>query len=109
MVTKYVFCPFPYLEVFVFILRAYSEIEMYKLFAICLVVCTIHTTMCIESNVDVTGGEELEIDHRQKPETSVNEKNEKYHAQSEDREGEEEGTYQYIIKTNLVDFYLCTL
>ena len=65
--------------------------------------------MCIESNVDVTGGKELEIDHRQKPETSVNEKNEKDQVQSEDREGEEEGTYQCIIKTNLVDFYLCTL
>ena len=65
---------------------------MYKLLAICLVVCTIHTTMCIESNVDVTGGKELEIDHRQKLD-GVNEKTEDFQAQSEDRDGKE-GTFQ---------------
>ena len=58
--------------------------------------------MCIESNVDVTGGKELEIDHRQKLD-GVNEKTEDFQAQSEDREGKE-GTFQYIIKTSLVDF-----
>ena len=65
---------------------------MYKLLAICLVVCTIHTTICIESNVDVVGGKELEIDHRQKLD-GVNEKTEDFQAQPEDREGKE-GTFQ---------------
>ena len=65
---------------------------MYKLLGICLVVCTIHTTMCIESNVNVTGGKELEIDRRQKLD-GVNEKTEDFQAQSEDREAEE-GTCQ---------------
>ena len=75
-----------------FILRANCRIEMYKLLAICLVVCSIHTTTCIESNVDVTGGKELEIDHRQKLD-GVNEKTEDFLAQSEDRDGKE-GTFQ---------------
>ena len=65
---------------------------MYKLLAICLVVCSIHTTTCIESNVDVTGGKELEINHRQKLD-GVNEKTEDFLAQSEDRDGKE-GTFQ---------------
>ena len=65
---------------------------MYKLLAICLVVCSIHTTTCIESNVDVTGGKELEIDRRQKRD-GVNEKTGDFQAQSEDRETEE-GTCQ---------------
>ena len=75
---------------------------MYKHFVICLVVCTIHTVMGIESNVYVSGGKELEIDHRQKL-NGVNEQNEDFQAQSEDRKGKE-GTFQYIIKTSLVDF-----
>ena len=65
---------------------------MYKLLGICLVVCTIHTTMSIESHVDVTGGKELEIDRRQKRD-GVNEKNGDFQAQSEDREGKQ-GTFQ---------------
>ena len=75
-----------------FILRAYLRIEMYKHFVICLVVCTIHTVMGIESNVYVSGGKELEIDHRQNL-NGVNEQNEDFQAQSEDREAEE-GTCQ---------------
>ena len=65
---------------------------MYKLLGICLVVCTIHTTMCIESHVDVTGGKELEIDRRQKRD-GVNEKTDDFQAQSEDPEGKE-GTFK---------------
>ena len=65
---------------------------MYKLLAICLVVCTIHTTMCIESNVDATGGKELEIDRRPKL-YGVNEKTDGFQSQSENREAEE-GTFQ---------------
>ena len=75
-----------------FILRAYLRIEMYKHSVICLVLCTIHTVMGIESNVYVSGGKELEIDHRQKL-NCVNEQNEDFQAQSEDREAEE-GTFQ---------------
>ena len=48
--------------------------------------------MCIESNVDVTGGKELEIDHRQKLD-GVNEKTEDFLAHSKDRDGKE-GTFQ---------------
>ena len=65
---------------------------MYKLLGICLVVCTSHTTMCIESHVDVTGGKELEIDLRQKRD-DVNEKTGDFQAQSEDREGKQ-GKFQ---------------
>ena len=57
-----------------------------------MVVCSIHTTTCIESNVDVTGGKELEIDHRQKLD-GVNEKTEDFLAHSKDRDGKE-GTFQ---------------
>ena len=58
---------------------------MYKIFVIYMVACTIHTTLGIAPDVDVTGIKKLKMDAGQKP-FNLNEKEKYFQAQSEDRQ-----------------------